>query len=269
MCSETVDNGFSFNVTALCDGSLALAPPGMVSARVTGTLTASAAGWFAFTATVAATNWVRLWIDDLRLVDAWGAGQPEDTPVTPALLPNVTLSPDRPVAVRVYLRPWSPVLTLTLAWRATEQSPYTPIPSSALSAATLPSQQQRLSLQTSLAQGWNTWFRQSNLAHVLLPHQVRDGQKETRVTPSGPQNFSLKILSFLSFLQLGVDLGLRDRRTGLEHRGALLQPQFPNKNGPAVPVRMGPHMYIPFCFLLFLLFFSLKNHGNHRDARQC
>ena len=43
--------------------------------------------------------------------------------------------------------------------------------------------------------------------------------------------------------QLGIDLGIRHRGTGKEYRSALLRPQFANKAGPPVPVRMGHHAF--------------------------
>lgn len=63
--------------------------------------------------------------------------------------------------------------------------------------------------QERAASGWNQWHRKSNLAQIILPHQI------------------------------GIDLAIVDRDTGAAYRYGLLTPQFHS----AVPVRMGMHAY--------------------------
>lgn len=71
-CVTTLPNGFSKSMDSLCDG-VAAEHVGIPSIRLTGTLTppAAAATWYNFSAVVGEKAWVRLWIDDHRIVDQW------------------------------------------------------------------------------------------------------------------------------------------------------------------------------------------------------
>ena len=100
---------------------------------------------------------------------------------------------------------------LTLQWRSDSHLLLEPIPDAQLSTAVPVTEMHRRALQERVATGWNQWARPSNLAQIVLPQQV------------------------------GIDIGVMNRRSGQEFRHALLAPQFPSARGPAVPVRMGTH----------------------------
>ena len=155
VCEVAVANGFAGTPVELC-GAAALT--GNWTATVTGSLRVGnwPAQWVAFSVGVAAGSGVRLWVDDVRLVDAWPA-QPSTEPTTPALLPNVTLSAAREVAVRAELRPNGPTIALQLRWRADAGQAWAPVPLAALSPSTPPAEVQRRALQDKISVGWNTW----------------------------------------------------------------------------------------------------------------
>ena len=73
VCTRVVPNGWRVeSAEALCPAWNGVFMPNQLSIRLTGTLTAEGASkWHRFTATVGPTALVRLWVDDLRLVDAW------------------------------------------------------------------------------------------------------------------------------------------------------------------------------------------------------
>eukprot|EP00937_MAST-01D_sp_MAST-1D-sp2_P000301 g301.t1 len=218
-CNLTVANdGVARPLRKLCP-ALGTTPSSSLSARITGTLTAPAAGndrnWYRFGICATNTTWTRLWIDDHRLVDAWGPHGAADlaAPVTPALLPNVTLSATRPVSVRVDMRPMGETLRFELRWTDGGAAAPARIADTALSPRVSAAQRARRKLQEAAATGWNQWARPSQLAQIVLPQQV------------------------------GVDLGVRESG-GKLYRHALLAPQFPAKDGsPPVPVRLGHHAY--------------------------
>ena len=101
-CNTTLPNdGATLQLRTFCP-SLLGTPASSVSLRITGTLTAAQSGskWYRFGIRATKSSWTRLWVDDHRLVDAWGDAAATATadlamPVTPSLLPNVTLSPSR------------------------------------------------------------------------------------------------------------------------------------------------------------------------------
>eukprot|EP00051_Salpingoeca_urceolata_P013522 m.169852 g.169852 ORF g.169852 m.169852 type:complete len:934 (+) comp17815_c0_seq5:96-2897(+) len=223
-CTKVLHNGFHLNTDSFCGGALSGrdASLGTMSLRITGTLTVpEGAGtasavlsgeWYAFAITVGTQHWVRLWVDDHRLVDQW-SGPHDPTPVTHALLPNVTLSASRPVFLRADMRLFSSDVNVTVLWRNDPHAPPSPVPPSTLRPVIPDTQQLRWTLQDNAARGWNHWYRKSFLALVALPQQV------------------------------GIDLGIRDRRSMTEFRNALLKPQFPHRGNPPVPVRLGYHLY--------------------------
>ena len=226
-CTVALGNGFSFSLSKMCASSSASASgkgvglpplsPGEASLRITGTLTApsAATAWYNFTADVGTMAWVRLWVDDHRLVDEWGL-QSDPHPrgmVTHALLPNVSMTSERPVTIRVDLRPMDVEAEFELSWTAKRGDPHAIVPAGALAARVSEQQMERRALQERASTGWGQWQRSSNLAQITLPHQV------------------------------GVDVGVRDMVSGNEYRYGLLTPQFKSRRGPAVPVRMGRHAY--------------------------
>jgi len=153
-CTLTLQNGFNISMASACSKSARLTgtpAQGDVSLRVTGTLAASGAAmaWREFGLTVGDSTWVRLWVDDHRLVDEWSSGgRTAGGPVvTPGLLPNVSMSSARPVSIRVDLRPWAATAALNLAWRTSKQQPMAPVPPSALSPAVSAAQAARRKLQ--------------------------------------------------------------------------------------------------------------------------
>ena len=211
VCTAVLPNGFRKDAASLCGAAGAgKLTPGEYSIRLTGTLSAPGPQrWHNITATVGDTALVRLWVDDHRLVDAWSpriAGD-TDTPTTPGLLPNITMGSERPVFVRVDLRPMkadSPV-QLALSWAAAPEAAPTLIPSELFKPQVSPQQAARRTLQEAAATGWNHWARRSQLAQIALPQQV------------------------------GVELGIKNA-SGALYTGALPEPQ-------RTQVRMGPHAY--------------------------
>ena len=76
-CNTTLPNdGAQRALRELCP-ALRDTPAASVSVRITGTLTAAAeqngSRWYRFGIRATSTTWTRLWVDDHRLVDAWGA----------------------------------------------------------------------------------------------------------------------------------------------------------------------------------------------------
>ena len=209
-CSSIV-NVINANVSQLC-GFLGKSRPDDISIRLSGMLTTDTTdGWHAFTASVGRHAWLRLWVDDHRLIDDWSSETHADPLVTPTLLPNVSLSAGRPVEVRIDLRPRSSWVKLALHWRPWRDVPYAPVPSRLLSPNVSSHQASRRALQQRVSIDWNQWYRHSNVAHVLLPQQV------------------------------GIDLGFRDV-SGSEYRGALLEAPRPGQPPPP-PVTMGRHAF--------------------------
>jgi hypothetical protein len=107
-CTLTLPNEFNISLVDACIGMTGV-PPDEASMRVTATLTTAATAtvtsadtdvWHRFAVRVGRLAWVRLWVDDHRLVDQW-SGPHDPTPTTPALLPNVSLSASRPVSIRL------------------------------------------------------------------------------------------------------------------------------------------------------------------------
>ena len=213
-CNLTLTNSFNITLLAACAAMTGVQPE-EVSMRITATLTAEQASseWYRFAVGVGSSAWVRLWVDDHRLVDQW-SGPHGVTPDTPALLPNVTLSSLRPVFVRLDLRPWQSWAAVDLRWsRSIGQLPRT-VPDERLAPVISTQQQARRNLQEGLATGWRPWWRHSNTAQIVLPQQV------------------------------GADFTVRDRHTGKQYvDGALLRTQLPSNGVPAVPVRMGLHAF--------------------------
>lgn len=212
-CVTTLPNNFNRTLASLCPAdkrpSLVL---GEVSLRVTATLTVlpKSTEWRAFSASVGTEAWVRVWVDDHRLVDHWSGPHP-DPPVTPGLLPNVSLAASRPVFVRVDMRPWAAWAALSLKWRDDASKPLVAIPATALAATVSAAQTERRALQERAATGWNQWARHSQLASIVLPHQV------------------------------GIDLSLKQRATGATYSRGLVVPTHGAKINNAV--RMGSHSY--------------------------
>lgn len=102
-----------------------------------------------------------------------------DSPATPALLPNVTMGSDRPVFIRVDLRPVidpddsTPTpITLALNYTTDPTAETTLIPNSALSPNVSTAQLKRRQLQETAGSGWNHWARRSQLDQIALPQQV-------------------------------------------------------------------------------------------------
>ena len=142
-------------------------------------------------------------------------GSSPDSPSTPALLPNVTMGSERPVFVRVDLRPMEredPV-TFSLGWTTDPTADTVPVPSSALSPTVSDAQAKRRKLQEAAGTGWSHWARRSQLAQIALPQQV------------------------------GVQLGIRNA-SGAVFENALPQPLGHDKLLPqAAQVQMGAHAY--------------------------
>lgn len=59
--------------------------------------------------------------------------------------------------------------TLTISYREVGTSAWKQLEPAALTPTIDPNEQRRQDLQTSLAQGWNTWYRASATAHIQLP----------------------------------------------------------------------------------------------------
>jgi hypothetical protein len=78
-------------------------------------------------------------------------------PITPGLLPNVTLGSERPVFVRVDLRPVDYTVEFTLSWTTDPAAAATPVPSDALSPSVSAPQAQRRKLQELAGRGWSHW----------------------------------------------------------------------------------------------------------------
>eukprot|EP00040_Diaphanoeca_grandis_P024748 m.136415 g.136415 ORF g.136415 m.136415 type:complete len:891 (+) comp29849_c1_seq1:147-2819(+) len=227
-CTVTAPNGFNQTLAGICGKNeivplqsvpVADLPVGVPSLRITGTLTVDSGSieqWYKFGLLVNPDAWVRLWIDDHRIVDAWSGprnGPTAESPVTPGLLPNVTLSPARAVTIRIDVRPWSTQTTLNLQWSTEIGAALMSIPSNRLSPMVPVPEQNRRALQERASTGWGQFARGSNLAQITLPQQT------------------------------GIDLGILDQTTGTEFRHALLNPQFGKPTRPPVPVRMGRHGY--------------------------
>ena len=210
VCKKVVPNGFRKTAAALCGAANSdRLSPGEYSIRLTGTLSASSPQqWHNFSITVGPTALARLWVDDHRLVDAWSPRPIGDTntPTTPGLLPNVTMGSQRPVFVRVDLRPMddSPV-QFALSWAAGSAAAHVLIPSEQFSPEVSSQQSARRDLQEAAATGWNHWARRSQLAQIALPQQV------------------------------GVELSIKNS-SGAVYSGALPEPQ-------RTQVRMGVHAY--------------------------
>ena len=147
--------------------------PEEAALRITATLSSEevADEWHCFGVIVGPLAWVRLWVDDHRLVDQW-SGPHDAAPITPSLLPNVTLSSARPVFVRLDMRPRASWAALNLTWcRAADASPR--MVTGARLAPNVSSQQRaRRELQERAATGWRPWWRHSNTAQIALPQQV-------------------------------------------------------------------------------------------------
>ena len=72
-CNITLANGFNAPLPSLCPALLDPPVPGSdaVSLRVTGSLTPSGQGWRGFGVLTSPGAWLRLWVDDHRLIDEW------------------------------------------------------------------------------------------------------------------------------------------------------------------------------------------------------
>ena len=72
-CNITLANGFSAALPSLCPALLDQPVPSSdsVSLRVTGSLTPSGQGWRRFGVLTSPWAWLRLWVDDHRLIDEW------------------------------------------------------------------------------------------------------------------------------------------------------------------------------------------------------
>jgi hypothetical protein len=213
VCKTVLPNGFHTERAGLCGPRVAgLLVPGGYSIRLTGTLAAPGPRqWHNFTVAVGRTALVRLWVDDHRLVDAWSPRTAGDTdaPTTPGLLPNITMGSERPVSVRVDLRPMDDYpLQLALSWTVGLNADHAPpvlIPPQLLMPEVSPPQAARRVLQEAAATGWNHWARRSQLAQIALPQQV------------------------------GVVLGI-ENSSGSVYTAGLPEPR-------KTQVRMGPHAY--------------------------
>ena len=125
-----------------------------------------------------------------------GSHKGDPAPVTHALLPNCTLSADRPVSIRVDMRPWDDNVAFQLLWssnpsnakwlamattgHSTRQqlqsvpppNKQIPVPDSVLLPHVSDIEHERRTLQERASTGWNQWYRHSALAHIVLPQQV-------------------------------------------------------------------------------------------------
>eukprot|EP00041_Stephanoeca_diplocostata_P027809 m.773154 g.773154 ORF g.773154 m.773154 type:complete len:245 (-) comp23249_c0_seq2:850-1584(-) len=158
-CKSVVPNGFVVkNLLDICTGDSGYKPshdtqpldPLLTSIRLTGTLTptTSDAQWHNFTVTTTESAWLRVWVDDHRIVDQW-SGPHTTNPVTPGLLPNITLSAQREVFVRVDMRPWDNSTSFRIDWKR-DGHDVMPVPNTALSPIVSNEQQQRRALQAKL-----------------------------------------------------------------------------------------------------------------------
>ena len=142
ICTGNVQNGFNHTVKEICghNSSHGNISTEIFSARLTGTLVVpnAASMWFNFSAVVGTKSWLRLWVDDHRIVDSWPptalssadrAGG-KFAPVTPSLLPNCTLEHKRPVSIRVDMRPNDTYILFLLQWTSNPGHPYVAVPSS-------------------------------------------------------------------------------------------------------------------------------------------
>jgi hypothetical protein len=109
------------------------------------------------------------------------------------------------------MRPWAAWAALSLKWRDDASKPLVAIPATALAATVSAAQTERRALQERAATGWNQWARHSQLASIVLPHQV------------------------------GIDLSLKQRATGATYSRGLVVPTHGAKINNAV--RMGAHSY--------------------------
>lgn len=225
VCTHTLANGFNVSLASICPGSTL--DPTLTSMRVTGTLAPpTGVDWKRFAMLTGASSWVRLWVDDHRIVDHWADNSPigNNSAVflsTPALLPNATLDWARVVAIRVDLMPRAAHASCSIRWASHwgPSSDSVEVPNNSLTP-TDPWPLRR-ELQERVASGWNHWYRHSNLAYVLLPHQV-----------------GVEVA-----FQTGCSSGSHCSQGAIDYSGGLLSYQFPSKNGPAVPVRMGLHSF--------------------------
>ena len=165
---RTLSNGFNISLEHIFANSTSSFDAEQTSVRVSGTLTADTFNtWYRFGVNVGSDNcWVRLWIDDHRLVDQWSNGG-TSTPLTNSLLPNVSMT-SRPVSLRVDLRPNSTNAFLQLLWSSDSNPKQRLIPESQFSPVVSEQQQKRRNLQERTATGWNQWYRGSNLAQVAV-----------------------------------------------------------------------------------------------------
>lgn len=63
VCTSVQPNGFNLSLGMVCPDAAVLGPSGVLSARVTGTLTPDTEGWHRFAGQVDKLTWVRLWVD--------------------------------------------------------------------------------------------------------------------------------------------------------------------------------------------------------------
>lgn len=215
-CRLNLSNEFNVSLADACEAMLN-AEPHQSSLRITATLTApsSTIEWYRFGVGVGRLAWVRLWVDDHRIVDQW-SGPHEPIPTTPGLLPNVSLISTRPASIRLDMRPWASWAALNFTWQRSADDAPRAVPNASLTSNVSGPQRARRALQERTAFGWRPWARHSNTAQIALPQQV------------------------------GLDFTVRDRTSGLVYsdRG-LLRPQLPSGHPPKppVPVHMGPHAF--------------------------
>lgn len=62
-CTTTVTPGFNLSLADLCPHVAGHGSTGVLSARITGTLTSDVDGWHRFAAQVDQLTWIRLWVD--------------------------------------------------------------------------------------------------------------------------------------------------------------------------------------------------------------
>lgn len=181
----------------------------LYTVRVIGSLSPiSMEQWYSFQINSDHMRGIRLWIDDVILVDVW-----DKNPAASVLpgISNITLSSERTVMVRLDLQSGGDTMSLQLFWRSDSEPKFKLVPETVLSENISVPQQKRQKLQKRIATGWNHWYRHSMLAQVLLPHQV------------------------------GLDFGVLDKSNGNIYTGGGLVLNSHDKH--AIPVRPGLHSY--------------------------
>jgi hypothetical protein len=106
-------------------------PTSRFAVRWTGTLTPAQAGTYALRSQASAADGVRVWVDDVLLIDAW------ERPAASAQ-GSIELAAGRPVSVRVEFFDAAAEAVFSLAWRAPGSADFLPIPSAVFNPQALP-----------------------------------------------------------------------------------------------------------------------------------